>query len=108
MLDVEEPVQHDSWPADIGAGVVRVGDYKLHVGDCGQFDRPGDLWDSLNSPLLLSCLCVCVQLLTFLFASLLLPLMFCCRFLVAAGDWSSHQPWLNVSNSEPSTYGGGP
>ena len=39
VLDLEHP--SGKW-ADYGAGAVRVGDWKLLVGDNGQFKRPGD------------------------------------------------------------------
>eukprot|EP00043_Microstomoeca_roanoka_P004721 m.51405 g.51405 ORF g.51405 m.51405 type:complete len:558 (+) comp12622_c0_seq1:78-1751(+) len=42
IIDIEQPVNRSGWPETIGAGVVRKGKYKLHIGDCGQFDRPGD------------------------------------------------------------------
>ena len=50
VLDIEKPAVHPMW-GDVGAGVVRIGDYKLHIGDVGQLGRPGD-WsrpDSYNN-----------------------------------------------------------
>merc|ERR1711879_754310 len=41
ILDIEIPAVHPQW-GDVGAGVVRKGRYKLHIGDCGQLIRPGD------------------------------------------------------------------
>lgn len=40
VLDIEKP--NVKFGPEIGAGVVRIGEYKLHIGDCGQFSRPGD------------------------------------------------------------------
>ena len=41
ILDIENPSIHEQW-GDVGAGVVRKGNFKLHIGDCGQLGRPGD------------------------------------------------------------------
>jgi arylsulfatase A-like enzyme len=41
ILDIEKPQIIQRW-GDVGAGVVRKGDYKLHIGDTGQLVRPGD------------------------------------------------------------------
>ena len=38
ILDIEKPSIHPMW-GDVGAGVVRKGNYKLHIGDCGQLCR---------------------------------------------------------------------
>ena len=46
ILDIEKPSIHPMW-GDVGAGVVRKGNYKLHIGDCGQLGRPGD-WSRPN------------------------------------------------------------
>ncbi len=40
IIDMEDPTG-TKWP-DIGSGAVRIGKYKLHIGDAGQFSRPGD------------------------------------------------------------------
>jgi hypothetical protein len=47
ILDIEKPNVHPMW-GDVGAGVVRIGDYKLHIGDVGQLGRPGD-WSRPDS-----------------------------------------------------------
>eukprot|EP01050_Picozoa_sp_SAG11_P044725 SAG11_NODE_21909_length_416_cov_0.854890_1_plen_82_part_00 len=39
VLDIESPSVHQAW-GDVGAGVVRKGSFKLHIGDCGQLHRP--------------------------------------------------------------------
>lgn len=41
ILDIERPSIIPRW-GDVGAGVVRKGNYKLHIGDAGQLVRPGD------------------------------------------------------------------
>lgn len=41
ILDIEKPTVREQW-GDVGAGVVRIGNLKLHIGDCGQLQRPGD------------------------------------------------------------------
>ena len=46
ILDIEKPSIRPMW-GDVGAGVVRKGNYKLHIGDCGQLGRPGD-WSRPN------------------------------------------------------------
>jgi len=41
ILDIEKPSIIERW-GDVGAGVVRKGSYKLHIGNTGQLERPGD------------------------------------------------------------------
>lgn len=47
ILDIEKPTIQAQW-GDVGAGVVRKGDLKLHIGDVGQLIRPGD-WSRPDS-----------------------------------------------------------
>lgn len=47
ILDVSKPTVIPQW-GDVGAGVVRKGNYKLHIGDAGQLQRPGD-WSPPDS-----------------------------------------------------------